>query len=228
MWLNPAAGVTLWVDLESPSIPESLILSDTFAFHRLAVEDAMSHGQPPKLQPYDGYLFAVFRAADAEVDFFVGPTFLVTVHNGNSKAVAEYADNARHSAKPLSEGSVALFHLIADHMIDSLRPAIEGLGHRADAVEKQLLEKPSPPTVKELLDLRREGFDLLRLARSQRDLVQRLARREFVDISTEMAFRFRDVEDHLVRLHDDAEALADRVMSLLIVSSGAAGSRRWI
>lgn len=220
--------MTLWVDLESPSIPESLILSDTFVFHRLAVEDAMSHGQPPKLEPYDGYLFAVFRAADAEVDFFVGPTFLVTVHNGDSKAVAEYADNARHSPKPLIEGSVALFHLIVDHMVDSLRPLIEGIGHRAVAVEKQLLEKPAPGTVKELLELRRESFELTRLARSQRDLVQRLTRREFVDISTEMAFRFRDVHDHLVRLHDDAEALADRVMSLLTISGSAAAGRRWL
>ena len=50
-WLNPSAGVFLWVDLEAPSIPESLLLSDTFGFHRLAVEDAMSAGQSPKVEP---------------------------------------------------------------------------------------------------------------------------------------------------------------------------------
>ena len=47
-WLNPASGVILWVDLAAPSIPESLILSDTFAFHPLAVDDAMSALQYPK------------------------------------------------------------------------------------------------------------------------------------------------------------------------------------
>ena len=41
-WLNPASGVFLWVDLAAPSIPDSLILSDTFAFHPLSVEDAMA------------------------------------------------------------------------------------------------------------------------------------------------------------------------------------------
>ena len=51
-WLNPAAGVVLWVDLESPSIPESLILSDTFAFHPLSVEDAMSARQYPNCLLY--------------------------------------------------------------------------------------------------------------------------------------------------------------------------------
>ena len=28
-WLNPISGASLWIDLTAPSIPESLILSDT-------------------------------------------------------------------------------------------------------------------------------------------------------------------------------------------------------
>src|SRR4051794_37034523 len=83
-WLNPASGALVWVDLESPSIPESLILSDTFAFHPLSVEDAMSALQYPKAEAYDGYLYIilhdiVFQKADhcfatQDVDFFLGPT----------------------------------------------------------------------------------------------------------------------------------------------------------
>src|SRR5688500_18282365 len=41
-WLEPEAGVILWVDLAAPSVPESLVLSDTFGFHPLSVEDALS------------------------------------------------------------------------------------------------------------------------------------------------------------------------------------------
>src|SRR5262245_14746547 len=149
VWLNPASGATLWVDLESPSIPESLILSDTFTFHRLAVEDAMSQGQAPKLEAYDGYLFAVLRGADGEVDFFLGPTFLVTVHCGESTAVAEFADNAQHSPKPLTEGPVALFHLIVDKLVDAWRPAIGRLGERIAGLDRQLFDKPSPTVVRD-------------------------------------------------------------------------------
>ena len=39
-WLNPASGALLWVDIANPSVPESLLLSDTFGFHPLSVEDA--------------------------------------------------------------------------------------------------------------------------------------------------------------------------------------------
>src|SRR5881227_194320 len=94
-WLNPAAGATLWVDLAAPSIPESLVLSDTFGFHRLSVEDAMSERQYPKVEAYDGYLYVILHGIDFregsgecfgthDVDFFVGATFLVTVHDGHS------------------------------------------------------------------------------------------------------------------------------------------------
>ena len=38
-WLNPASGVHVWVDLAAPSIPEGLILTATFAFHPLSVEE---------------------------------------------------------------------------------------------------------------------------------------------------------------------------------------------
>jgi len=44
----------------------------------------------------------------------------------------------------------------------------------------------------------------------QRDVIARLPRREFVDISSAMSFRFRDVYDHLVRLSDDAMIIPDR------------------
>ena len=32
VWLNQASGAIVWVDLAAPSVPESLILSETFGF----------------------------------------------------------------------------------------------------------------------------------------------------------------------------------------------------
>jgi len=49
----------------------------------------------------------------------------------------------------------------------------------------------------------------------QRDVVGRLARREFPQISNEMAYRFRDVYDHLVRYSDEATMFQDRVTGIL-------------
>ena len=61
----------------------------------------------------------------------------------------------------------------------------------------------------------RNVSSLRRVTTSQRDVVGRLARREFVDIGSEMALRFRDVHDHLVRLNDEAFLFQDRITGIL-------------
>src|SRR5688500_1063851 len=106
-WLAPASGVTLWVDLSEPAPEEGRTLSDVFHFHPLAVEDALSVLQFPKVEPYQGYLYIVLHGIDVkrggrfathDVDFFLGPNYLVTVHNGQSRSVARLrAGCDRHS-----------------------------------------------------------------------------------------------------------------------------------
>src|SRR3954451_224611 len=112
-WLNPASGVHVWVDLAAPSIPEGLILSDTFNFHRLSVEDAMSARQYPKAEAYDGYLYVILHGihyekgehsfATHDIDFFIGPNYLVTVHDGDSGTLLELRDHAVRNPKILGE-----------------------------------------------------------------------------------------------------------------------------
>ncbi len=224
-WLNPASGAIVWVDLAAPSIPESLILSDTFGFHPLSVEDAMSARQYPKAEAYDGYLYVILhgiesRAADHgfathDVDFFVGPNYLVTVHDGDARSIIELRDHATRNAKILSEGPVALFHRIVDAMVDHYRPEIEKLEDRLDALEDEIFDTADPKLVRQILDEKRQVASLRRIVTPQRDVIARLARRDFVDVSTEMSFRFRDVYDHLVRIVDDSLMFQDRITGML-------------
>jgi magnesium transporter len=224
-WLNPAAGVYLWVDLAAPSIPESLILSETFHFHPLSVEDAMSSLQYPKIEAYDGYLYIVLHGIESnaaahcfdthDVDFFLGPTYLVTVHDGDSRSIAELRDHATRNPKIASEGPVALFHRIVDAMVDHYRPEVDKLEENLDKLEEAIFADPKPALARRILDKKHEVASLRRIITPQRDVIGRLARRDFVDISTEMSFRFRDVYDHLVRLADDALIFHDRITGLL-------------
>lgn len=224
-WLNPSAGVFVWVDLASPSVPEALVLSETFAFHPLAVEDAMSQLQYPKVEPYDGYLYVVLHGLDFQsaakgfathdVDFFLGRNFLVTVHDGYSRSVTELRDHCPRDANILGDGPVALFHRIVDKMVDRYLPELDQFEDVLERLEDDVFTRPSPALLREIIRLKQDVAGLRRIAGPQRDAVNRLARREFVDISTEMAFRFRDVYDQLVRLNDSALLFHDRISSLL-------------
>jgi magnesium transporter len=224
-WLNPASVVFVWVDLAAPSIPESLILSDTFAFHPLSVEDAMAPVEYPKAEEYNGYLYVVlhgidFRAAEHgfathDTDFFLGPNYLVTVHDGTSRSIGELRDHCPRNTKILGEGPVALFHRIVDSMVEHYRPEVEKLDDRLNELEKEVFENPRPALVRDILDEKRDVSSLRRVIIPQRDVMGRLARRDFSQISVEMSFRFRDIYDQIVRIADDGMIFQDRITGIL-------------
>ena len=224
-WLNPAANAIVWVDLASPSIPETLILSDTFAFHPLSVEDARAEIHDPKIEAYDGYLYVILHGIDIrtgkkslvthDVDFFIGQTYLVTVHDGHSRSVTGMQENVAKNSRIMAEGPVALFHRIVDAMIDHYRPEVDELEDRIDVLEKSVFERPDPKLIRQILDMKRDISRLRRIMTPQRDVIARLARRDFVDISTDLAFRFRDVYDHIVRIADDTTIFQDRISGIL-------------
>jgi len=224
-WLSPDSGVTVWVDLAAPSPLEALILSDTFRFHPLSVDDAMASIQFPKVESYDGYLYIVLHGIDFhegdhcfsthDVDFFLGPTYLVTVHDGHATSINELLETCPRNPKMLAEGPVALFHRIVDSAVDRYRPEVDKLEERIDRLEDDIFEGRDPELTRRILDEKREVAHLRRIVIPERDVIARLARRDFVDISTEMSFRFRDIYDHLVRISDDALIFQDRITGML-------------
>ena len=224
-WLQPGSGVWIWVDLSDPTPEEARVLRDVFRFHDLAIEDAMSETHHPKVDSYGDYLYLVlhgidFRASEhcfktQDVDFFLGEQFLVTVHPGHSRTIAEMRGICVRNSRALGEGPVALLHRIIDAMVDHYRPEIDELSDRLDQLETEIFERPNPKLAKDILDFKSDVSSLRRVVLPQRDAVGRLARREFPIISEPLSYRYRDVHDHLVRLVDEAMFFQDRVTSLL-------------
>jgi magnesium transporter len=217
-WLGPAGAgkpLYLWVDLAAPTIPESLVLTDSFAFHPLAVEAARSERQVPVIDAFDGYLFAVVAGADADIGVFVGPHYIVSVHGGESKAIADEIDSVRHGGKQFSEGPFAMFHRLVDATVDGLAHVVQAHRSGADALERRLLEKATPEVVREVLRARSDAFRLEQRVSCEQEVVGRLARREIVEISDEMAIRFRHVQHQLGRLTADLLGIEHRLGGLI-------------
>ena len=225
-WLAPGSGVRVWVDLTNPSQDEGRhILSDVFHFHELAVEDALSDLQFPKVESYGDYLYLILHRIDFEapehcfkthdVDFFVSPSYLVTIHTGDSRSIEQIANVCARNSLALGEGPVALTHRIIDSMVDNYRPEIDELSERLDTLEAKVFDGAGANLAREILDFKRDVASLRRVVQPQRDVVGRLARREFGLIDEQIAYRFRDVHDHLVRLADESMFFQDRITSLL-------------
>lgn len=234
-WLTLSSPVTLWVDLSAPTEEElRTTLSDVFAFHPLSVEDARSALQYPKVEPYPGYVYLVLHGIDLkkgksqfatrDVDFFLGRNYLVTVHSGESRSVSRVHEICDRHDYVLSEGPAALLHRIVDTMVDNYRPAIDELEARLDKLE-DLAFTGHEHIVRQIIRLKRELGTLRRVIMPQRDVIGRLARREFPAISDEMAYRFRDVYDHMARYADEAMLFQERVTGIHEVNLATVSNR---
>jgi magnesium transporter len=233
-WLTPASTKTLWVDMAAPTEDETRLLSDVFQFHPLSVDDARSTLQFPKIEPYPGYLYLVLHGIDVkkgqtqfatrDVDFFVGRNYLVTVHDGQSRSIETLRQLCDRHSRLLDEGPIALLHRIVDSMVDNYRPVIEGIEDRIAGLE-DMAYSGRESLGRQLLKLKRELLTMRRILVPQRDAIGRLARREFSAISDEMAFRFRDVYDHVVRMTEEAVMFHDRVTGIFEVHLTAISNR---
>jgi magnesium transporter len=233
-WLDAASPVTFWVDLAAPGEEELHLLADLFKFHPLSIDDARSALQFPKVEPYPGYLYIVLHGIDAkassrqfsthDVDFFVGRNFLVTVHDGHSRSIGRLREVCVQYERVLSEGPVSVLHRIVDLMVDRYRPVAEAIESRIEALEEQALAGRTQ-MVSQVLKVKRELATMRRVLIPQRDAIGRLARREFPAISDEMAFRFRDVYDQVVRLSEEAILFQDRMTGVLEVNLASVSNR---
>jgi magnesium transporter len=90
-------------------------------------------------------------------------------------------------------------------------PAVEKIDDAIDQLEDQVFGRPSPRTLEKLFALKRVLLAMRRIIIPQREVMNKLARDEYKVIDPKDRVFFRDIYDHLVRLHDLNESLRDLV-----------------
>ena len=108
--------------------------------------------------------------------------------------------------------------------ISSLISAVHSLGQRIETLEDEAFHGQEA-LVRQVLHLRRDLAFMRRVLTPQRDVIARLARREFPAIADEMAYRFRDVHDHVVRLTDETILFQERLTGIVDVHYATVSNR---
>ena len=128
-WLRPGSGIVIWIVMDNPTTEEAKILGDVFHIHELAIEDALAEIHHPKIESYGDYLYLVLHGIDfqarqhtfktKDVDFFLAPQFLITVHHGASRSIAKIEQVCERNKQLLAEGTAALLHRLIEAMVDN-------------------------------------------------------------------------------------------------------------
>ena len=210
----------LWIDLDVPTDGEFQILADVFRFHPLAVEDCHADVHHPKIDDFTDYLFMIVHGVVAvdlmkeefrteELNLFVGANYVVTHHKEPRRSVQSVLDRCRKRPEILGRGTDFLLHDLLDAVVDHYLPALEDLEGEIDRVEDRIYTDPTRETLSDILDLKRDVLHLRRIIGPQKEVVNRLTRREFRTVSDAALPFFRDVYDHLVQIHDLTEQYRD-------------------
>jgi magnesium transporter len=87
----------VWVDVPGWDDAAAAVLTERFGIHQRAAEDCARRNPVPKVHVYDGHVFVVLHAPErgarghvhyVELDQFVGPNWLITVHGPVNPAVS--------------------------------------------------------------------------------------------------------------------------------------------
>lgn len=221
-----------WLDLHGPAAAELDVLGEVYGFHPLAVEDAKSFGQRPKLDPYDGYVFLVLYGAApdeddlVEVNCFYSERFLITVRRDPCPAFAELRARQVRRGEVKLEPATMLYRVV-DGLVDSFFPTLSRLDDFMDAVEEGVFVKPGEEQMRRVFDTKAELVRLRKVIVPQRDLTASIANgvADLPGSDDESERHFRDVYDHLIRLTDAIDSSRDLLTGLMDVYLSTVSNR---
>jgi len=229
-------GRFVWIGLYEPTEQEFETLRREFDLHPLAVEDAIHAHQRPKLEVYDEMVFMVLKTARyvdpkeviqlGEVLVFLGEDFVITVRHGEASSLAPVREALDTDPERLKHGPSSALHAILDHVVDDYQPAIEGLDTDIDEVEEQLFSGERVNPAERIYKLQREVLSFRKATAPLVEPVDKLARGHYMQIHPEVRDYFRDVNDHLIRVRDQLDAMRDLLSSSLQANLAQVGVRQ--
>ena len=213
----------LWINFENEPAENCLPILQSLGFHPLAIDDALQEVHVPKLDDWGDYLYIVLNYLDIkpngiywetkieELDIFLGANYIVTLEDTPIPAIADTLAACDRDVRTVQEGPDHLLYRIADNLVSGYMPTVEKIDAAIDQIEDEVFDRPAPRTLEKLFALKRLLQAMRRILLPQREVMNKLARDDYKVIDPRDRIFFRDIYDHLVRLHDLNESLRDLV-----------------
>ncbi len=115
----------------------------------------------------------------------------------------------------LREGADYLLFRLLERAVDLSLAAIEKLDERVDVLQNLVIEHPSNKVIRTIFRLKRSAIQLHKTLGPQREVLNRLARDVYEPVRPDHRVYFRDLYDHVVRIHDISESLRDLIAGTL-------------
>ncbi|MDR1511713.1 MAG: magnesium transporter CorA family protein [Endomicrobium sp.] len=224
----------MWVDIHLEnhelSHEEMLLLSESFKFHEMSIEDCLFPQFYPKVEAFENYVFGAvhgiqlkphyfqeFDDSIYELNIFVGRNFLVTVHTEELFFLETIFEKVRAKPQIEMKSLESLLYSIFDKVVSSYELALEKIDDKIEDLEDDILADPGNEDMERILDTKKVIFAIKKVAESQQAAYFYFTRASDDLISKEYLVYFRDIYTHCARINQSIVARSQMVVSLLEV-----------
>ncbi len=218
-----------WIGLVDPTEPELKIFQNRFHLNPLAVEDALSGKQRPKLDNYHEHSLLLLKTVNydtntervvlGDMTIMFSSNFLLTVRHGEAMPLSSIrADLESHPAK-LAGGSTAVLHELVDRLVDQYVTVCAHLAEDVDQLEDSVFDDETPAAATQLYFVKRELIEFRRAVLPLVQPIEMLASGKVRNIDPESASLFSDVRDHLLKVIDEVESMNELMNAALHANS---------
>jgi magnesium transporter len=221
----------VWIGLHEPDVNEFADIAETFGLHELAVEDAITSFQRPKIERYGDTAFAVVRTAryvehaeltensevveTGAVMMFINKWFVITVRHGDACRLAPIRSDLESKQDLLAQGPWAVFHAVADRVVDLYLDVASEVEQDLDELEVSVFGRTGGGSIQRIYQLKRELVEFKRAVFPLQRPLQALVTGQVAGVPQEIRRYIRDVADHLSRTIEQLNAFDDLLNSIL-------------
>lgn len=159
-------GGFVWIGLHDPDEAALRELADLFKLHPLAVADAVSGKQQPKVQMYDEHLFVVLWALvypKLSEQFTIGQTFLfvrdgliITVQRNGGADEMDFGAVLEATHADLDHGVLGAFYGIVNSVVAGYTEVADHIESELEGLEEQVFDRHARDNVRRIYRLRQQ------------------------------------------------------------------------
>ncbi|MCG3199707.1 MAG: Cobalt/magnesium transport protein CorA [bacterium] len=206
-------------------------IADLLDLHPLALEDVVNVHQRAKADYYENRLFLVARVAflgeeleSEQVSFFLGEDFVLSFQEGDRDGLEVIRERIRQGrGRVRNQGADYLAYCLLDAIVDGYYRPLEAFGERLEALEDEVLARPTRKAVTEIHRIKRDLLNLRRVVWPLREMTNDLLRDPIPLITPDTRLYLKDCYDHVVQIIDlletDREVGSDLMDAYLTASS---------
>lgn len=197
-----------------------------FGIHSLVLEDIVHTDQRPKVEFFDSYIYIVLKMLQydkdkeeliaEQVSIILGSNFVISYQEVIEDTFDPVRDRLRSSKGRIrKQGPDYLAYALLDSIVDNYFVMLEKIGENIDALDDELLDKPTPKTLEDIHHLKKELIFLRKFIWPSREVVSSLQREESFFIKESTSIFLKDVYDHIIQVMDTIESYRDILSTML-------------